>query len=112
MLSSKGRVTSTEVFAAAGMEISERDGDTIHLSIQTEAGLVTVIADLVRLDDRLVIDGAHVEGRGLSRTRIHQLAQAFGEVEDVVEVIIQGGRRTSGARPGSIPSPIKVKVKR
>ncbi len=99
-------------FAAVGMEIVERDGDTVLASIQTPAGLVTVIANLVHIDDRLIIDRAHVEGRGLNRVRISLLAQAFGEVEDVAEVVIQGGRHASGANPGIIAMPIRVRVKR
>ena len=47
-------MTATEIFSAAGMEVSERDGDTILVSIQTAEGVVTVIADVVRLDDRLL----------------------------------------------------------
>jgi len=77
-------VTAAEEYAAAGMEILERDGDTIRVIIRTSAGSVTVIADLVRIENRLVIDGAHVDGQGLTRTRIRELAQVFGRVEDVV----------------------------
>ena len=38
-------------------------------------------------------------------------AKLFGQVEDVVEVIIQGGDRSSGANLGSSPTPICVQVK-
>jgi hypothetical protein len=53
-----------------------------------------------------------VDGAGLNLPRIRQLAQVFGEVEDVSEVSIQGGVRTSGARPEGTPTPIRVMVKR
>ena len=70
------------------------------------------MAELIHIEDRLVMDSVHVDGLGLTLPRIREVAQVFGEVEDVVEVIIQGGVRTSGARPGSRPTPIRVKVNR
>lgn len=100
------------ILAASGIEILERDGDTISAEVQTEAGVVTIVAELVFVEDALVLDGVHVDGRGLTRTNIRQLAKVFGEVEDVVEVIIQGGIRTSGARRGFSSLPIRVEVKR
>ena len=58
-------MTASEVYAAAGMEMLERDGDTIHVVIQTSDGPVSVMAELIRIEDRLIIDRAHVDGRGL-----------------------------------------------
>ena len=100
-----------ELLAAAGIEIVERDRDTIEAIIQTSVGPVTIVADLVRIEDRLILDGVHVSGRGLRLTDIRRLAKVFGAVEDVEEVIVQGGERSSGARPGSSPTPIRIKVK-
>jgi hypothetical protein len=104
-------VTAAEIFAAAGIEMIERDGSAIHAAIRTESGVVTVMANLIRSADRLIVDQVHVDGQGLSLSRIRQVAHVFGVVEDVVEVVVQGGVRTSGAHPGSRPTPIKVKVK-
>jgi hypothetical protein len=104
-------MTVAEAYATVGMRIIERDGSTICVAIETALGEVIVMAELLRIEDRLVIDRVHVDGAELNLPRIRQLAQVFGEVEGVIEVIIQGGVRTSGARPGSSPTPIRVMVK-
>ena len=105
-------MTDYEIYLAAGIEIVERDGDTMHMSVTTVAGVVTVMAEMLRVEGLLVLDQVHVDGQGLRLGDIRRLAKVFGEVEDVEEVIIQGGTRTSGAHPGSRPTPIRVQVTR
>jgi len=38
------------------------------------------------------------------------LARDFGQQNDVDEVIIYGAERTTGAKPGKTPKPIRIKV--
>ena len=52
-----------------------------------------MMADVVRVDDRWVFDRLHVAGEGLTIGSIRTVAKFFGQVEDVVEVMIQGGDR-------------------
>jgi hypothetical protein len=105
-------LTNVDAYAAAGMRILERDGDTICAELDTTVGPVVLVANVLLAGRSLVFDGVHVDGRGLTLARIRELAKVAGQVEDVEEVRVQGGVRTSGARPGSVPTPIRVKVKR
>jgi hypothetical protein len=49
-------MTAAEVYAAVGMRIVERDGPTVCMAIETERGEVVIMAELVRIEDCLVID--------------------------------------------------------
>jgi hypothetical protein len=46
-----------------------------------------------------------------SITELLSLAREFGKQNNVEEVIIYGGERTTGAKPGKIPKPIKIKIR-
>jgi hypothetical protein len=70
-----------------------------------------ILADFIEVEDRLVLDKTHVDGPGLTLPIISRVAKVLGESEDVVEVIIQGGDRSSGANRGSSPAPIRVKIR-
>ena len=105
------RNDSRNTYSQAGIRIIERDGETVWIELDTGVGTVVVMANIARIEDRLVIDRAHVEGEGLDLSLIRRFAKVMGEVEDVVEVIVQGGRRTSGKRAGTVPTPIRVKVR-
>ena len=50
-------------------------------------------------------------GNIIGLTRYGQTtASAYGVVDNVQEVIIQGGKRTTGKYKGTVPSPIKIKI--
>ncbi len=83
----------------------------LHALVQTAAGYCTVLATLARAGKTLTLQQVHVEGRGMTRSVIKQAATELGLKEHVARVVVQGGVRTSGAKPGSIPRPIEVEVK-
>jgi RHS repeat-associated protein len=76
--------------------------------IQIFAKSVTQQGDTLMIDD-LSIQGAGANTVGLSSTR--QYARDIGKAFGAKEVIIQGGRRTSGANPGRTPVPIRIRVR-
>jgi hypothetical protein len=55
-------VTAAESYAAAGIEILERDGDTVYAAIQTPTGIGFVMADLFRVERCLTLDRVHMDG--------------------------------------------------
>ena len=96
--------------SSAGVEVLEQEDTAVRFLISTQVGPVVIVADLIRIEDTLVLDRTHVDGPGLTLPLIRKVAKALGEVENVVEVIIQGGDRSSGANRGSSPTPIRVRV--
>ena len=93
------------------LTIAERDEDVVHAVVRTATGTVTVFATVTRREDTLHLSQVHVEGQGLTRAVIKQAAREMGHIEGAATVKIQGGKRTSGARPGTVPSPIVIEVK-
>ncbi len=105
-------VDDRDAYMQAGIIVREHDGMTVSLALLLGNSIVMVIAEFIRLEDTLLIKGAQVEGRGLTRTLIRTFANVVGQIENVSRVIVQGGKRTSGGRAGSVPSPIQVEVQR
>ena len=63
--------------------------------------------------DKLRLDGLHLHGSSagkIGRVKLFQIAKDLGIEMNVKEVVIQGGRRTTGRQKGKIPSPITIKV--
>ncbi len=98
-------------YAAVGITILEEDDGMVSLQVITDKGPVVIVAEVLLLEDRLILDRVDVMGEGLNLGNIRKLAQLCGEVEDVVEVIVIGGRRVSGLHEGRYPTPIRVRVK-
>jgi hypothetical protein len=85
------------------------DDDTDHpivtLHIETPAGRLYAMAVVERLGRCIALLGLHVHG---DRTAVNQVgsgnlrrvARAFMEVFDVETLLVTGGIRTTGARPG------------
>ena len=94
----------------AGIYLIEVDEPAIEFEVLTAKGHVSLIADLVRIDDYLMFDRCHVTGEGLTITLIRKIARVFGQLDSATEVVIQGGDRSSGANRGSSPGPIRVRV--
>ncbi|WP_395856891.1 hypothetical protein [Cystobacter fuscus] len=60
------------------------------------------------------IDQAHIQGQGAGTSGLKEMGEImreFGRSRGASEVIIQGATRTTGARPGHTPRPIRVRVK-
>jgi hypothetical protein len=98
-------------FKAAGgaVTILEREGNVIIGSFQGAAGEARVITELVTNGDTLILRGTHIEGSATLREGLDAAAQ-FGRDQGARRVIIEGGRRTTGANPGHVPRPITVET--
>jgi len=95
--------------AKSGIQILEREGNTVIASFKVAKGEARVIAEVMREGDTLFLRGAHIEGQGTMREAI-QAARAFGQEQGAKRVIIEGGIRTTGANPGHTPRPITVET--
>ena len=60
-----------------------------------------------------MLNKAHIDGPGAGASSVSELkgfARELGRQNDVKEVIVQGAPRTTGANPGKVPVPIKIKI--
>lgn len=94
---------SRRAAAASGVRILDRDGSTIIGAFDVAGGEARFIGELSRNGDDLFLRGAHIEGDATVR-EIIEAGRAFGREVGAKRVIVQGGRRTTGARPGHVPS--------
>jgi hypothetical protein len=95
------------------VRIVESDGNVVELAMMTEAGAITVITEMTRDRDDLILSKLHIDGPGTGSAGIRTLralARAFGKQQGAARVIVRGGIRTTGARPGREPRPIIVVV--
>lgn len=96
-----------------GVQIVEQAGNTVELVGNGAKGAITVIADMAKKGKDLLLEGAHVSGAGKGSSSLRELrgmARELGRQQGAENVIIKGGRRTTGANPGKKPIDIKVKV--
>jgi len=64
-------------------------------------------------DDKLFLNELHLQGsepNKIGRNALWNVAKDLGKQYKVKEVIIQGGRRTTGKYKGQIPTPITIKI--
>lgn len=102
-----GRVTGGGGAAAVSVRIVEQSDDIVNIVARSGGVSVEVVAQMAREGGDLVLRGAHVEASGaLLRADIRAFAVELGRQQDATRVIVQGGVRRSGARPGHIPSPM------
>jgi len=99
------------------IRILEEVAGAIHLEVQGAKGTYEVIANITREGDTIILEGAHMQGSGAGQfggkellKEIREAAKQFGKEQGAKEVVIQGGARTSGANPGHVPPPIRIKV--
>lgn len=83
------------------------EGSIWIVRIDTPAGAIELIGEVIKVGRVLHVNRAHVQGlsRGaLGRAGLNTIGRKLLEEADVEEIIIQGGARTTGARPNRVPS--------
>lgn len=96
------------------IKILEEAGGVIHLEVRTAHGTYEVIANITREGDKIVLEGAHIQGRpdefgsGLIR-ELRVASQQFLQQEGVSELEVRPAVRTSGANPGRAMRSFTVK---
>jgi hypothetical protein len=95
--------------AGGGIRILEREGNHIIGAFNVAKGEARFVGELVREGDDLILRGAHIEGDATLR-EIFAAAREFGREQGAKRVIVQGGRRTTGASPGHTPRPLMIET--
>lgn len=93
----------------SGVRIVEQDGNTVRAIIDVAKGQAEVIAEVVREGERITLKGAHIAGEGTLK-EVLQAAKEWGREQGAKEIVIEGGKRTTGAKPGHIPRPIEIQT--
>jgi RHS repeat-associated protein len=91
----------------AMVQILEREGNVVIASFKVANGEARVAAEVIRDGERLILRGAHIEGDGTLKEAL-SAAKSFGREQGVKQIIIEGGLRTTGAKPGHLPRPITI----
>ncbi len=91
-----------------------KDRETYHFSIKLKNGEIEIITDLVKTEYCLILHELHIDGLGKGMSSISELKKAaieLGKQFDVKEVVIFGGRRTTGASVGKAAKNSKGQIK-
>ena len=95
------------------VKIVEKESDVIIFSSKIGEEIVEGISNFLVKDGKLYLNQLHLAGSSggkVGRSALWEMAKDLGRQHNVQEVIIQGGKRTTGKYKGTIPSPIKIKV--
>ena len=115
-LKNKLKRTPTAQVATKGgnlVKIGAIEDDVMMFSASVGNETVEGISNFAIKDGKLFLDGLHLQGSSagnVGRQTLWNLAKDLGKQFNVKEVIIQGGRRTTGRYKGQVPSPITIKV--
>jgi len=95
------------------VKIDAIEDDIIIFSARIGKETVEGIANFTIKDSRLYLDKLHLQGSApglVGRESLWDMAKDLGRQYNVKEVIIQGGKRTTGKYKGQVPTPNKIKV--
>ncbi|MFN3462147.1 MAG: hypothetical protein ACK4ZN_14170, partial [Oceanibaculum sp.] len=79
----------------------------VQIAISTPLGSLNILAEIAIAGRTLTLRKAHIDGLrpgSLGRAGLNAIGRKLLEVADVDEIIVQGARRTSGRRKGTVPS--------
>ncbi len=95
------------------VKIGEISDDVIVFSSKFGDEVVEGISNFKVVGNKLHLNRLHLQGSSASkigRANLWNMAKDLGKQFKVKEVIIQGGKRTTGKYKGTVPSPITIKV--
>jgi hypothetical protein len=95
------------------VRIGAVEGDVMTFSSKIGKETVEGITNFVVKDGKLYLNQLHLQGSSagnVGRKALWDMAKDLGRQYNVKEVIIQGGKRTTGKYKGQVPSPITIKI--
>ena len=95
------------------VKIGTVEGDVMIFSSKIKEEIVEGIPHFAVKDRKLYLTQLHLQGSSggkVGREALWNIAKDLGRQHNVTEVIIQGGKRTTGKYIGKVPSPITIKV--
>ncbi len=108
------KAAEAAVKASNLVKIREISDDIIVFSSQFGDETIEGMANFKMVGDKLHLNGLHLQGSTggqVGRANLWNMAKDLGRQFNAKEVIIQGGKRTTGKYKGTVPSPVKIKVK-
>ncbi|MCS4300659.1 RHS repeat-associated protein [Chryseobacterium sp. BIGb0232] len=108
-----GRVANAADAAENLVKIGTIEDDIMIFTARIGDEVVEGITNFSVKNDKLYLNQMHLQGSSagkVGRSSLWNLAKDLGKQYNVQEVVIQGGRRTTGKYIGQVPSPITIKV--
>lgn len=107
--------TAKQTVKSAGslVKIMHVEDDILMFSSKVGKETVEGITNFTVKEGKLYLNKLHLQGSSagkVGRESLWEMARDLGRQYNVKEVIIQGGRRTTGKYKGQMPSPITIKV--
>lgn len=99
--------------AGSLVKILHVEDDIMMFSSKVGKETVEGISNFTVKEGKLYLNQMHLQGSSagkVGRESLWEMARDLGRQYNVKEVIIQGGRRTTGKYKGQMPSPITIKV--
>ena len=95
------------------VKIGTIEDDVMTFSAKIGDETVEGISNFAVKDGKLYLNELHLQGASagnVGRQGLWDMAKDLGRQYNVKEVVIQGGKRTTGKYKGQVPSPITIKV--
>ncbi len=96
------------------IDVDATDDPIVTVDIVTTIGVLSTMGVVMLNERSLTIEGTHVAGLTpgrLGAAGLRRLMQKVMESLDVDEIIVAGAVRTTGARPGHRPRPLRFSRK-
>ena len=93
--------------------IIEQDAGVIMFSAKYNNEIVEGTSHYRVEEEILYLDKLHLEGSTpgkVGRKALWEMAKDLGRQHNAKEVVVQGGRRTTGKYQGQVPSLIRIKI--
>ena len=74
---------------------------------------ILVVTNFEKVGETLKLDKLHISGSSsekVGRPALWEIAKDIGKQFEAKEIVIQGGRKTTGKYKGKVPSPVIIKV--
>ena len=108
-----GKIKMVDKGKLGKVSIDTIDKNVMIFSVKKGNYNVEAITHFEIKDNKLFLNQLHLEGAAagkVGREALWEMAKDLGKQHNVKEVIIQGGRRTTGKYKGKMPSQVIVKV--
>lgn len=90
-----------------GVKIVAQEANIIIATIKGARGESRIISEAFADGSTLILRGTHIEGMATLKESL-SAAKAFGASQGFKSIVIEGGRRTTGANPGHIPKAFTI----
>jgi len=111
-----GMISGASNTANIAVKILEVDENVVIYAAQVGEQKVEVIAHILKEEGKLLMQKTHIQGAGPNslgnnyRTVLREIFTQIGKLENVQQVIVEPGKRTSGKMIGQVPKPQTINI--